>query len=132
MEQIGREVRRTLVLHPAAATIREDVYYTYACQRCKAEAIETPILKTEKAPPVISGSFASPETIAHIMVQKFVMASPLYRQEQELNRSGIRLSRQTMSNWLLRASDDWLTPICEEMKKRLVKENVLHADETTL
>ena len=132
MEQIGKEIRRTLVLHPATATIREDVYYTYACQKCKVEAIETPILKTEKVPPVISGSFASPEAIAHIMVQKFVMASPLYRQEQELNRSGIQLSRQTMSNWLLRASDDWLTPIYEEMKKRLVKEKVLHADETTL
>ena len=81
---------------------------------------------------MISGSYASPEAIAHIMVQKFVMASPLYRQEQELNRSGIQLSRQTMSNWILRAADDWLTPIYEEMKKRLVKEKILHADETTL
>ena len=132
MEQIGKEVRRTLVLHPATATIREDVYYTYACQKCKIEAIETPILKTEKVPPVISGSYASPEAIAHIMVQKFVMASPLYRQEQELNRAGIQLSRQTMSNWILRASDDWLTPVYEELHRRLVKETVLHADETTL
>lgn len=132
MEPIGKEVHRTLLLHPATATIREDVYYTYACQKCKNDAIATPILKTEKIPPVISGSYASPEAIAHIMVQKFVMASPLYRQEQELNRSGIQLSRQTMSNWLLRASKDWLTPIYEEMKKLLVKEDVLHADETTL
>ena len=37
-----------------------------------------------------------------------------------------------MSNWILRAADDWLTPIYEEMKKRLVKEKILHADETTL
>ena len=132
MEQIGKEVRHTLVLRPATATIREDVYYTYACRKCSVEATETPILKTERIPPVISGSYASPEAIAHIMVQKFVMASPLYRQEQELNRSGIQLSRQTMSNWILRAADDWLTPIYEEMKKRLVKEKVLHADETTL
>ena len=132
MEQIGKEVRRTLVLRPATATIREDVYYTYACRKCSVEATETPILKTERIPPVISGSYASPEAIAHIMVQKFVMASPLYRQEQELNRSGIQLSRQTMSNWILRAADDWLTPIYEEMKKRLVKEQILHADETTL
>ena len=132
MEQIGKEVRRTLVPRPATATIREDVYYTYACRKCSVEATETPILKTERIPPVISGSYASPEAIAHIMVQKFVMASPLYRQEQELNRSGIQLSRQTMSNWILRAADDWLTPIYEEMKKRLVKEKVLHADETTL
>ncbi len=132
MERIGKEIRRTLVLHPATATIREDVYYTYACQKCKVEALETPILKTEKIPPVISGSYASPEAIAHIMVQKFVMASPLYRQGQELNRAGIQLSRQTMSNWILRASDDWLTPVYEEMHQRLVKEAVLHADETTL
>ncbi len=74
------------MLRPATATIREDVYYTYACRKCSVEATETPILKTERIPPVISGSYASPEAIAHIMVQKFVMASPLYRQEQELNR----------------------------------------------
>ncbi len=60
------------------------------------------------------------------------MASPLYRQAQELNRAGIQLSRQTMSNWILRASDDWLMPIYEEMHRRLVWEKVLHADETTL
>lgn len=132
MERIGKEVTRTIVLHPATATIREDVYYTYACQRCKAQATETPIMKTAKVPAVIPGSFASPEAISHIMVQKFVMASPLYRQEQELNRSGIKLSRQTMSNWILRAADDWLTPVYNEMHRRLVQEKVLHADETTL
>ena len=73
--------------------------------------------KDRPVPSVIPGSFASPEAIAHIMVQKFVMASPLYRQEQELNRSGIQLSRQTMSNWILRASDDWLMPVYEEMHR---------------
>jgi transposase len=46
--------------------------------------------------PVIKGGFASPETIAHIAVQKFMMASPLYRQEQEWKQNGILLSRQTM------------------------------------
>ena len=33
---------------------------------------------------IIPGSFATPEAIAHIMTQKFVMGSPLYRQEQEI------------------------------------------------
>ena len=132
MERIGKETVRTLVLRPATATIREDVYYTYACPECKTDAAETPVRETGRVPSVIPGSFASPEAIAHIMVQKFVMASPLYRQEQELNRSGIQLSRQTMSNWILRASDDWLMPVYEEMHRRLVREDVLHADETTL
>ncbi len=42
------------------------------------------------------------------MTQKFVMGSPLYRQEHEMNRQGIPLSRQTMSNWILRATTEYL------------------------
>jgi transposase len=82
--------------------------------------------------PVIKGGFASPDTIAHIAVQKFMMASPLYRQEQEWKQNGIILSRQTMSNWLIKASTDWLEPIYEAMKHRLCKHEVLHGDETVL
>ena len=37
-----------------------------------------------------------------------------------------------MSNWILRAADDWLIPIYNEMHHRLVQEKVLHVDETTL
>ena len=66
------------------------------------------------------------------MTQKFVMGIPLYRQEQELNRNGIMLSRQTMSNWLIRATEHWLPPIYERLKAELLQREVLHADETTL
>ena len=132
MQPIGKESVRTLVLHPATATVREDVYYTYACPKCKTDAEETPIQKTEHIPAVIPGSFASPEAIAYIMAQKYGMGSPLYRLEQELNRAGIPLSRQTMSNWLIIVSDKWLMPIYKEMHRLLVQEKVLHADETTL
>nr|WP_242981392.1 IS66 family transposase [Ruminiclostridium sufflavum] len=34
------------------------------------------------------------------------MRAPLYRQEQDFRRYGICLSRQTMSNWLLKCSED--------------------------
>jgi hypothetical protein len=37
-----------------------------------------------------------------------------------------------MSNWLIKASQDWLEPIYEEMKRQLSTCQVLHADETTL
>jgi len=122
----------TLVLIPAKAVLRRDVYYTYACERCQKNDITTPIAKAPKEPAVIPGGFASPEAIAHIMTQKFVMAAPLYRQEQEWARQGLKLSRQTMSNWVLRAAEDWLSPVHEELHRQLVKRDVLHADETTL
>ena len=132
MREIGTEVRETLKLIPAKAILRRDVYYTYPCENCEKNDISTPIMKAPKEPSVIPGSFASPEAIAHIMTQKFVMASPLYRQEQEWARQGLKLSRQTMSNWVLRAAEDYLLPVYEELHRQLVKRKVLHADETTL
>ena len=130
--EIGRDVRRTLVMIPAQVMIRENIYFTYACPKCKEEGTETPIRKAERLPALTPGSYASAEAVAHIMVQKFVMYAPLYRQEQEWNRAGVQLSRQTMSNWVLRVAEDWLKPVYEELHRRLLQRQVLHADETTL
>ena len=132
MTEIGKEVVRTLEIIPAQMVVREDIYYTYACQNCSKEDIETPVVKAPREKNIIPGSFATPEAIAHIMTQKFVMGSPLYRQEQEIKRKGIHLSRQTMSNWILKATEDYLAPVYEQLHKELLKRDVLHADETTL
>ena len=80
MTEIGKEVVRTLEIIPAQMVVREDVYYTYACQNCNKEDIETPVVKAPREKNIIPGSFATPEAIAHIMTQKFVMGCPLYRQ----------------------------------------------------
>ena len=132
MEEIGKEIHRTLQMKPAQFWIREDVYYTYACKNCELKTGEANILKTPKEPALLPGSFASAEAVAHIAVQKFVMFSPLYRLEQEFHRQGLKLSRQTTSNWLLNSSEMWLQPIYNALHKQLCKESVLHADETTL
>ena len=132
MVEIGKDVRRTLVIKPAEVSIREDRYYTYACPKCKDENTEVPVIETPREEPLISGSFASPEAVAFLMTQKYVMGSPIYRMEQDFLRTGILLSRQTMSNWMIRCSEDYLTPIYEELHRRLILCEVLHADETTL
>ena len=132
MEEIGKEVRRSLKMEPARFWIQEDVYYTYACKQCESETGEGNLRKTPKKPTFCPGSFASPEAVAHIMTQKFVMYSPLYRLEQEFQRQGLKLSRQTMANWILQASDTWLRPVYDALHRKLCQESVLHGDETTL
>lgn len=132
LHTMGRDSRRELVIIPAQVKIREHVRHVYACRDCDANSDHVPVVKAPTPEPVIKGSFASPEAIAHTMVQKFVMAVPLYRQEQEWQRQGVLLSRQTMSNWLIRTAEDWLEPIYGELKRRLLQHEVLHADETTL
>jgi len=135
MTEIGKEVVRTLEIIPAQVVVHEDIYYTYACKKCSEDAdegCETPVVKAPREKNIIPGSFATPEAIAHIMTQKFVMGSPLYRQEQELIRKGIPLSRQTMSNWILKAAEEYLDPIYRQLHKELLTRDVLHTDETTL
>ena len=130
--EIGKEVRRTLQMKPAEFWVCEDVYYTYACKNCEQETGEANIVKAAKEPALLPGSFASAEAVDYLATQKFVMYSPLYRLEREFNRQGLKLSRQTMANWLLKASEKWLQPVYDALHKRLCKEPVLHADETTL
>ena len=130
--QIGVEIHRSLQMKPAEFWVREDHYPTYACKHCEEETGEANVTPTPMEPTVIPGSFASPSAIAHLAVQKYVMYSPLYRLEQEFERQGLKLSRQTMSNWLLKATEDWLQPIYVVLHQQLCKEKVLHGDETTL
>jgi transposase len=132
LHAMGKDIREELKIIPAKAVIIRHIRYTYACRNCEANSTSTPIVKADMPEPVIKGGFASADTIAHIAVQKYMMASPLYRQEDEWKQCGILLSRQTMSNWLIKASEDWLSAVYEEMKKSLLKHKVLHADETTL
>ena len=132
MVEIGKEIRQTLEIKPAQVYLREDWYYTYACRKCQTEGTKTPVAKTPKEPALIPGSFASESAVAHIAAQKFVMGSPLYRQEQEWKRQGVKLKRQTMSNWLMRCEEDYFEPVYEELHRLLVRHQVLHADETTL
>lgn len=132
MVEIGKEVRRTLQMKPAEFWVREDVYYTYACKNCEQETGEANIVKAAKEPALLPGSFASAEAVAYLATQKFVMYSPLYRLQQEFERQGLKLSRQTMANWLLNTSEKWLRPVYDTLREQLCKEPVLHADETTL
>jgi hypothetical protein len=61
---------------------------------------------------------------------KFPCALPFYRQQQELERLGIYLSRQTMSNWSIYAATHWLMLIYTMQHSFLLKEQILHGDET--
>lgn len=132
MTQIGKDVYKSLVIIPAKAVQKEDHYITYACKCCDKEGLSTPILKTPHKKTVIPGGFASPEAIAYLIYHKFVMYSPLYRMAEDFKRQGIMLTRQTMSNWLLKATESWLNPVYEAMIPELLRQTVLHTDETTL
>lgn len=67
--------------------------------------------------------------VADIMVQKYLMGTPLYRQEALMRNEGIFLSRATMVNSLSRALPAIL-PVAEQIKAYILSSGVIHADET--
>lgn len=132
LHEMSTEVRHEIKIIPAQVGVVKHVRYVYSCRQCEQNEINTPIKTAQMPKPAIPGSLGSASAIAYVMTEKFVKGLPLYRQEQEWNRMGVGLSRQTMANWMIQSSDRWLRPLYERMREHLVKKDILHADETTL
>ena len=129
---IGEEfVRTELEFIPAQVRVIDYYRETFECRTCRKNG-EPYIEKSPMPDPVILHSMASPSTIAWVMHQKFVNALPLYRQEKEWKALGVNLSRATMANWILASSRDWLTPLVNLLHQKMLKEQYLHADESTI
>ncbi len=134
MHECGHSVyRREVEFIPAQYKLLEHVQTTYGCRHCEKTSDHVPMKKSDIPKAVIAGSgIASPGLIAQIMHNKYTLALPLNRQEQELARHGIDLSRQTLCNWVLLSHEKWLSEIIKVLHAELIKQNILHADETTL
>jgi transposase len=129
---MGEELIRTEVQFiPAQIKVIDHVRETFECRACRKEnhfSIEKPAMPN----PVLAHSMASASSIAHVMVQKYSNALPLYRQEKEWKDLGIELSRATFANWIILASRDWLQPVMALLHQKLLEESYVHADETTV
>jgi transposase len=128
-------LRRELEIIPAQVRTVEHVQTVYSCRVCEKNAADdaVPMLKSSVPSPVISGSgVASPSLLSFVLSNKYVLALPLHRQQQELERIGVNISRQTMANWVIYVAKHWLKPIYNLLRAELLLNDILHADETTV
>lgn len=126
-------LRRELSYVPAQYKVVEHVQTAYSCRCCERTGPCVPMKKSKVPAPLVPGSgLASPSLLAHIVNSKYVLALPLYRQEQELKRMGLPLSRQTMANWLIYIHGRYLKDFCGALRQELLGNEILHADETTM
>jgi transposase len=132
LHEMSTETRNESAIIPAEVKVVRHVRQVYACRNCEREEIRTPIVTASMPKPIQPGSLASPSIVAHVMSQKYVDSQPLYRQEQQFARLGLTLSRQTLANWMIYGSEQWLSLLTERMRVHLLEKDILHADETTL
>lgn len=149
---IGKEkLRSELNIVPAQIFVIDYCRNVYKCAECEKETGETEILKPDAPAAVMKKSMASPAAVAYTMQEKYQNGVTLFRQEQYWKSQGVELNRNTLANWIIRSSL-WFKPLYELMLsvvllsqnrlfeppdifpvlEELLKEDIVHADETEL
>lgn len=126
MQFVGEESTERLELIPAKLVVTRFIAKKYVCRCCKKFVVSL-VPKS-----VIPGSsFGSPTVLADMVVNKYQFALPLYRLTLMYDRAGMPISRTTMANLMIGVADR-LTPLYERFRETLLRQDVIHADETTL
>ena len=122
--KIGEDVTEQLDYIPGKIEVLRHIYPKYACSCCKDGVTTAP---TASGP--IAGGLAAPGLLAHVIVSKFVEHMPLYRQQDELARADILISRSTLCGWLEQCAQ-LFKPLVELMHKEVLQSEVIQGDET--
>lgn len=131
LHTLGEVVTEQLDIIPKQVKVLRHVRYKYACRHCEQQGTGSPVVTAPAPAAPLPGSVASPSTLAVVITAKYADGLPLYRMEQELQRSGLQISRTTLANWIIRSAQ-WLTPVYQALRATLLAEPLLHGDETTL
>ena len=121
---VGSKTRETIeVIKKVIKNLEKSL--TYKCPSCDTfYSGEMPKLPIEK-------SIATPSLLSQVIVDKMANGIPLYRQSEDYKRIGANLSRQVLSNWMIKSSH-LLEIIYHKMKDDLISSDIVHADETVL
>ena len=125
-KRLPDQVYRKLEMHPAQYEVFEHHVAVYASKS------EDKIVKAPHPVEMLNNSVATPSLVAAVMNAKYTNAMPLYRIEQEFERSDVAISRQVMANWVNRCSERYLSLLFDRMHQELLKEPVIQADETSV
>ena len=87
-------------------------------------------LRGDRPKDLLRNSIVSPSLLASILNVKYVNSSAFHQIEQEFERNGVNISRQTMPNWIIKCSNKYFAPFIERMKQELLSLHVTQSDET--
>src|SRR5262245_7570799 len=128
---IGEQVSEQLDYRPASYFVVQHVRKTYACRSCDGPG-ERRFTTTGPAVvgPIPKG-LPGPGLLAHLLTCKYADHLPLNRLEGIVARSGVRLSRSTLCDWMASAAV-LLGPLVALMRARLLSSRVIHTDDTSV
>lgn len=123
--KMGEEITEVLEYLPGELFVKQYKRIKYAKPDNAGVVIgELPVRPLEKA-------MAGEGLLAQIIIDKYVDHLPLYRQMQRFERTGVKLSYSTLTDWVS-GTCKLITPLYEALKKEVLQSNYLHVDETPI
>jgi transposase len=123
LTRIGEDVSEKLDYTPGTFTVERHVRGKWVCGQCES-LIQAPV-----AAQVIDKGLPTSGLLSHVLVAKYADHLPLYRQENIFGRAGLVIARSTLADWVGRCGVA-LQPLVDALREVLLRESVLHADET--
>ncbi len=124
---IGEDVSRKLAKKPASYFVKEFVRKKYVVEGRAEDGIKTGNLPDS----IISRCAVDESVIADILVKKFCDHLPLYRQAEMMLRDQIRISRQTLSSYVMQVGKA-LTPLYNLLEQEIKDSGNIFVDETPI
>ena len=125
---IGYETSERLHRIPARYVVRVLKREKLACPTCEESGVVCAPLPAQ----IIPKGIGSNELVVDVLIAKYEMHLPLYRQEVQIAReSGVELSRQTLCDWVMQCGF-LLEAVSREMQSDLLQGPYIQADETPI
>ena len=124
LKYIGEVRTQDLKFIPAKQLVINHIQYKYACPCCHKY-----VTLAKKPKKLIPKSISTPELLSYICTSKYVDGLPLYRLNNIFKRLGINISRQVMSNWVIKCSLA-VQPLVNMIRDELYSEKCVYIDET--
>lgn len=123
LQRIGEDIAEKLDYQPGVFTVERHVRGKWVCRQCET-LVQAPV-----APHVIDKGIPTAGLLAHVLVAKYADHLPLYRQSGIFERAGLGIPDSTLAQWV-GACGVQLQPLVDALRESLLKQTVLHADET--
>lgn len=123
MQRIGEDRSERVDLVPARISIKVLVRPKYACSRGHG------LRQAPPPPSPVPGGRFDFGFVAQVVTSKLADHLPLYRQQDILARSGLKLTRSTLCE-IMAGAADLAAPLVEWMIQRLLATDLLGADDT--
>jgi transposase len=127
-EILGYDETERLHRIPARYVVQVFKRQKRACRRCEEGGVAT-----APAPAfIISKGIASNELVVDVLLAKYELHQPLYRQELQMERDGGALiNRSTLCEWMMECGF-LLMAVSDEMRRGLLEGDYIQADETPI